>query len=1046
MRVPVVASPPIPHPSQRESATRENAGESTPSGGRRSLVGSATRTKTGPVASPQPAWFPRVKLEPYLTRRLRELQEEVGPQPPLEQLLIPSKLGRLEREKQEAAMAAQRASQLRQVALVEASWCRILDAAGIPSGGALEVAKQAEDEAHEAVVGAARLGVVLDHAVTSRSRNGSPRAAAAAAAAAAGSAFSAAAAAAAAAAASAADDELIAASALAGALSSRDVILTSVSTAQAVEKEVVLAVMKALSRVGNIRAADGIVDFVDWEVKEGEEREGEEEALGRECGGVEVEKGDGAGEVAEDGKEAGEEKGVETGVVGECDGAEGETGKLEVEKEEEASDGNESQGHAIIKREATEASLEVGDSVAATSTATAEAAAAKEPTAVALAEEGAMGEGSVAAGAEMQEEKEEGKTMKEEEETKVEGNTGKEEEQEKGKKEEEEEMDVPAVIAERVLALNRNQRTALAAIVASRGMVNGLLQGLRNGRRQSFSASATRRQSVAALSQIGGTGEAGSALAGVGTSSAVGAAGGLGEAEQAERSVAEGKEAGVGGASGGKVENSSGSGDLGSILVKKLSRLEREKAAAVEERKRKEEERRKAKTEKKGGESVSGVNVGWGAEGLGSGIKHVSRIDRELAAARQAERKAQGRGAGAAAAAGSKNGVRVGRRERVEVGSVPSLDSMLVKGKSRLQREKEEAAEAAKQALGATGGSGSGSSGAGGKGVGRRERVEVGSVPGLDSMLVVRHKSKLEREMEEERKRWGESSGSGGSGVVGAHGGIGGGGADGGPKGGRRERVEEGSVPGLGEMLVKHKSRLEREKEEAAAWARGAGGSGGGTGTDTGADGANGADGVDGGSNKTAGMSGNAHGESRDAVVDAGWRGCGLADVLKKPAVKGGAEQGGEGATTDAAAHDAVTGEGNGEGGVEGNENEKGSADGSSGESGGMNAGVENGHSDQQKQQQQQGLGLGEGVKKMSRLERELMEARALRECVGEAGNGGGAVTSGSCAGKAGGGRVEDAWGGVGLGDSLKKHVSKMERAKMDWEKAEAAAREKTQL
>ncbi|CAI5510171.1 unnamed protein product [Closterium sp. Naga37s-1] len=1025
MRVPVVASPPISHPSQHEGTKQENAGESTPSGARRSLVGSAARTKTGPVASPQPAWFPRVKLEPYLTRRLRELQEEVGPQPPLEQLLIPSKLGRLEREKQEAAMAAKRASQLRQVALVEASWCRILDAAGIPSTGALEVAQQAEEEAHVAVVEAAKLGVILDHAVTSRSRNGSPRAAAAAAAAA-GSAFSAAAAAAAAAAASAADDELMAASALAGALSSRDVILTSVSTAQAVEKDVVLAVMKALSRVGNIRAADGIVDFVDWEVKEGEEREGEEEALGRECGVVEVEKGDGGGGTGEDGNEADEEKGVGTGEAGEWDGAEGETGELEVEKEEGVSDGNESQGDAISKEEATEANLEVGNSVAAASAATAEGTAAEEPTAEARAEEGGMGEGSVTAGAGMQEEeKEVGKTGNGEEEEK----DGKEEEKD-GKEEgktgkEEEEMNVPAVIAERVLALNRNHRTALAAIVASRGMVNGLLQGLRNGRRQSFSASASRRQSLAALSQIGGTGDAGPALAKVGESKGVAGAGGTGEAEQAQS-----KEGGGGGASGGDAGTSSGSGDLGSILVKKLSRLEREKAAAVEERKREEEERRKAKTEKKGGESVSGVNVGWGAEGLGSGIKHVSRIDRELAAAREAERKAQGRGAGVAApgaaggaggvaAAGSKNGVRVGRRERVEVGSVPSLDSMLVKGKSRLQREKEQAAEAAKQAWGTTGGNGTGTGAAGGKGAGRRERVEVGSVPGLDSMLVVRHKSKLEREMEEERKWWGESQVGGSSSVVRANGAGEGGRVDGGPKGGRRERVEEGSVPGLGEMLVKHKSRLEREKEEAAAWARGAGGSGGGTGADSGAGGANGADGVDGGGDSAGGGSKRAGGGSGNAVVDAGWGGCGLADVLKKPAVKGGAEQVGEGATTDAA---AVTGEGHGEGGVDGNENAKGNADGSSRESGGVGEGVENRHSEKQKQQQQQqGLGLGEGVKKMSRLERELMEARALKECVGEAGNGG----------KAGSGRMVDAWGGVGLGDTLKKHVSKMERAKV---------------
>lgn len=42
----------------------------------------------------------------------------------------PSKLSRIERDKYEAKLAADEATETRHEALVEASWCRILDAAG----------------------------------------------------------------------------------------------------------------------------------------------------------------------------------------------------------------------------------------------------------------------------------------------------------------------------------------------------------------------------------------------------------------------------------------------------------------------------------------------------------------------------------------------------------------------------------------------------------------------------------------------------------------------------------------------------------------------------------------------------------------------------------------------------------------------------------------------------------------------------------------------------------------------------------------------------
>eukprot|EP00897_Mesotaenium_endlicherianum_P004172 jgi/Mesen1/3783/ME000205S03045 len=197
--------------------------------------GEAAKPAGAAATAPSPIrWFPRQKKESFLERKIRLLQEKDGvPAASLDEALGagPQKLGRLEREKMEAAQAAKEASETRRLALIEASWCRILDAAGIPSFAAVEAAKAAEKKAAEALAVANEHGVVLDQGQRSPTCRGGGRH----------------------------DSEWGNKGAPPG-MNLRDAILTSVQNAREVEREVVLAVKEALAMVVRVREEDGIVD------------------------------------------------------------------------------------------------------------------------------------------------------------------------------------------------------------------------------------------------------------------------------------------------------------------------------------------------------------------------------------------------------------------------------------------------------------------------------------------------------------------------------------------------------------------------------------------------------------------------------------------------------------------------------------------------------------------------------------------------------------------------------------------------------------------
>ncbi|KAJ7514963.1 hypothetical protein O6H91_23G066900 [Diphasiastrum complanatum] len=108
-------------------------------------------------------WFPRSKTTSYLERKIRMLQEKAGINASLDETLGNANLhlSRIEREKRAAAAAAHEAMETRKTALIEASWCRILKAAGIPYMSAALELQKAEKKASEALAAAAAVGVIL---------------------------------------------------------------------------------------------------------------------------------------------------------------------------------------------------------------------------------------------------------------------------------------------------------------------------------------------------------------------------------------------------------------------------------------------------------------------------------------------------------------------------------------------------------------------------------------------------------------------------------------------------------------------------------------------------------------------------------------------------------------------------------------------------------------------------------------------------------------------------------------------------------------------
>ncbi|KAJ7967552.1 Myosin-2 heavy chain-like protein [Quillaja saponaria] len=108
-------------------------------------------------------WFPRKKVDSYLERKIKLLQEGHGMNLTLDETLGDSNphYSRVLREKMAAKEAAHNAMEARRAALVEASWCKILRAARIPSKDAEALLLKAEQTAAEAFEAASAKGVIM---------------------------------------------------------------------------------------------------------------------------------------------------------------------------------------------------------------------------------------------------------------------------------------------------------------------------------------------------------------------------------------------------------------------------------------------------------------------------------------------------------------------------------------------------------------------------------------------------------------------------------------------------------------------------------------------------------------------------------------------------------------------------------------------------------------------------------------------------------------------------------------------------------------------
>ncbi|XP_050209383.1 uncharacterized protein LOC126660094 [Mercurialis annua] len=108
-------------------------------------------------------WFPRKKVDSYLKRKIKMLQEKDGLNLTLDETLGDSNphYSKVLREKMAAREAANAAMEARKAALVEASWCKILRAARIQSKEAEPLLVNAEKSATEAFEAARALGVIM---------------------------------------------------------------------------------------------------------------------------------------------------------------------------------------------------------------------------------------------------------------------------------------------------------------------------------------------------------------------------------------------------------------------------------------------------------------------------------------------------------------------------------------------------------------------------------------------------------------------------------------------------------------------------------------------------------------------------------------------------------------------------------------------------------------------------------------------------------------------------------------------------------------------
>ncbi|KAI5661180.1 hypothetical protein M9H77_20503 [Catharanthus roseus] len=108
-------------------------------------------------------WFPRIKVDSYLKRKIRLLQEVDGMNSTLDETLGDSNphYSKVLKEKMAVREAATKAMEARKAAMVEASWCKILHAAGIDCKDAEAKLLEAEKSAADAFEAATSIGVIM---------------------------------------------------------------------------------------------------------------------------------------------------------------------------------------------------------------------------------------------------------------------------------------------------------------------------------------------------------------------------------------------------------------------------------------------------------------------------------------------------------------------------------------------------------------------------------------------------------------------------------------------------------------------------------------------------------------------------------------------------------------------------------------------------------------------------------------------------------------------------------------------------------------------
>ncbi|CAI0470450.1 unnamed protein product [Linum tenue] len=124
-----------------------------------SQIKKPSRRKTSPLN-----WFPRKKVDSYLKRKIQMLQEVDGMKQTLDETLGDSNphYCRVLREKMAAREAASKVMEAQKAALVEASWYRTLKAARIHNKEAEDLLAKAENAAAEAFEAATAVGVIMD--------------------------------------------------------------------------------------------------------------------------------------------------------------------------------------------------------------------------------------------------------------------------------------------------------------------------------------------------------------------------------------------------------------------------------------------------------------------------------------------------------------------------------------------------------------------------------------------------------------------------------------------------------------------------------------------------------------------------------------------------------------------------------------------------------------------------------------------------------------------------------------------------------------------